>query len=1013
MPLPYTASRGVHAGTTGQTAHRYSRVNHKLRPQRRLVDGGQWSKPVPFMHLPSLRWNPLKHPWPTWVVVIVLVLGSMLSITVILATVGWNSSKKVLLETSVRAARNTGALVSERSQHLLEPGKASLRVLALDPVVDATTTAQRLRRVPIFASELTANPLISSIYVAYPNQDFLLVRSLAQHQIRAQYHAPPQADFLVVTMGTEGQEQFQGRRHTDYYFLDAQGTTVEYRPDQPLRIDPFTRPWYHSAQTSDTIQVTRPYVFTSTQQLGFTLSLQARSGGAVLGLDIALDDLARSLDELRPTPESELALIDQRGAVLAYHDMDKIVLSHSKQEIEFQPIAGLGVEALTALYASGQQDQAISYHVRGREWLGLALPFKALEGARLRLLIATPTDALLGELEQERNQLLGVAVAVMLAFLPLGWWGGRSIGLSLQRIAAQARQLSHFNFSPPQRNPTVLQEVKTLTNVIDNVANTVESFLSISQVLGSETEVDALLSQVLQELVKATRSLGGAVYLLQPDSQIMAKVSADGVQDALPTQFTDSAQYPVCNQPLRVDAQRQQIAFAINCRDGQQQGFLVLLYADNTAHRTPQFWDFASKLTGMLSIALETRQLMEAQKQLFDAIIHVLADAIDAKSPYTGGHCERVPQLALQLADQMASDTQGPYADFQWTADERYAFYLGAWLHDCGKVTSPEHIVDKATKLEVIYNRIHEIRMRFEVLWRDADIRYLQALHAGHDVQAATQARDQQRQQLQADFEFIAHCNIGGESLSPEAIARLHALAEIPWQRHFDDRLGLSTAEAQRLQAARPQAPPLPASERLLADLAQHIVPWGERKPAVERGDPHNTHGFDMVLPAHRQNMGELHNLTVQRGTLTEEDRFLINDHMVQTLRMLRQLPWPRQLARVPDIASNHHETMDGTGYPRRLEARTLPVTDRVMAIADIFEALTAPDRPYKAPKTLSESLRIMAWMAKDQHIDAELFLYFLRSPVWLDYAQGLMQPEQIDAVDIEALARLVQPQSP
>lgn len=961
------------------------------------------------MHLPSLRWNPLKHPWPTWVMVIALVLGSMLSITGILAAVGWHTSKKILLETAVRAARSTGVLVSERSQHLLEPGKASLRVLALDPVVDATTTAQRLQRVPIFASELTANPLISSIYVAYPNRDFLLVRSLAHHQIRAHYLAPPQADFVVITIGSEG----PGQRHTDYYFLDAQWATVEFRPNQPFDLDPLTRPWYHATQAANTIQVTPPYVFPSTQQIGFTLSQPARNGRAIWGLDIALDDLAQSLNELRPSPKSELALIDQDGSVLAYHDIDQIVLSHDgKQQIEFQSIAGLGVEALTALYASGQVDKAVSYYVQGREWLGLALPFKALESAHLRLLIATPTDALLGELEQERNQLLGVAVAVMLAFLPLGWWGGRSIGLSLQRVAAQARQLSHFNFSPPHRNPTVLQEVKTLTNVIDNVANTVESFLSISQELGSETQVDALLSQVLQELVKATRSLGGAVYLLQPDSQIMAKVSAHGVQDALPTQFADTAHYPVCNQPRRVDAQRQQIAFAINCRDGLQQGFLVLLYADNTAHRTPQFWDFASKLTGMLSIALETRQLIEGQKKLFDAIIHVLADAIDAKSPYTGGHCERVPQLALQLADQMASDTQGPYADFQWNADERYAFYLGAWLHDCGKVTSPEHIVDKATKLEVIYNRIHEIRMRFEVLWRDADIRYLHALHAGQDVQAAAQVRDQQHQQLQADFEFIARCNIGGESLSPDAIARLHALAEIPWQRHFDDRLGLSIAESQRLQAARPQAPPLPASERLLADRSQHIVPWGNRKPAVERGDPHNTHGFDMVLPAYRQNMGELHNLTVQRGTLTEEDRFLINDHMVQTLRMLRQLPWPRQLARVPEIAANHHETMNGTGYPRRLEARNLPVTDRIMAIADIFEALTAHDRPYKAPKTLSESLRIMAWMAKDQHIDAELFLYFLRSPVWLDYAQRLMQPAQIDAVDIDALARLVQPQS-
>lgn len=175
----------------------------------------------------------------------------------------------------------------------------------------------------------------------------------------------------------------------------------------------------------------------------------------------------------------------------------------------------------------------------------------------------------------------------------------------------------------------------------------------------------------------------------------------------------------------------------------------------------------------------------------------------------------------------------------------------------------------------------------------------------------------------------------------------------------------------------------------------------------MERDDPRNTLGFDMKLPACRQNAGELHNLTIRRGTLTEEDRFAINDHMVQTLTMLNQLPWPRHLARVPDIASNHHERMDGTGYPRRIPGEKLQLTERVMALVDVFEALTAADRPYKPAKTLSESLRIMAFMCKDGHLDTQLYLYFLRSPVWMDYARDFMKAEQFDTVDIEALARI------
>jgi HD-GYP domain-containing protein (c-di-GMP phosphodiesterase class II) len=163
-----------------------------------------------------------------------------------------------------------------------------------------------------------------------------------------------------------------------------------------------------------------------------------------------------------------------------------------------------------------------------------------------------------------------------------------------------------------------------------------------------------------------------------------------------------------------------------------------------------------------------------------------------------------------------------------------------------------------------------------------------------------------------------------------------------------------------------------------------------------------------MALPAHAQNMGELYNLGIRRGTLTDEDRFKINDHIVQTLIMLRSLPWPEHLARVPEIAATHHEKLDGKGYPRKLPAEQLTIADRVMAVADIFEALTAADRPYKSPKTLSESLRIMAFMAKDQHIDAELFRYFLHSGLWKDFADEFMQPQQHDAVDVAALEKLL-----
>jgi len=434
----------------------------------------------------------------------------------------------------------------------------------------------------------------------------------------------------------------------------------------------------------------------------------------------------------------------------------------------------------------------------------------------------------------------------------------------------------------------------------------------------------------------------------------------------------------------------------------------VLLHQGNDGHEGQAFQQFAQQLSGMLAVSIETRQLIDAQKKLLDGVIRLMADAIDAKSPYTGGHCERVPELAIQMMDQLQADTTGPYAGFRLNEQERYAFQLGAWLHDCGKVTSPEHIVDKATKLELIGNRIHEVRLRFELLWRDAEIACWQALAQGQAPDVARAELAERQHRLQEDFAFVAACNLGSETLSDEAIARLHVLGTQTWQRHFDDRLGLSEEELNRLQHARPDAPALPASEPLLADRPEHCVPWGERRPPVEKGAPGNVYGFDMPLPLYKQNMGELHNLSVRRGTLTEEDRFRINEHIVQTYTMLKTLPWPQALSRVPELAATHHERLDGQGYPRRLKADQLGLPERVMALADVFEALTAADRPYKTPKPLSETLAIMARMCRERHLDTELFRYFLRSQLWQQLAHTYLQAAQIDQVDLASIEALL-----
>jgi HD-GYP domain-containing protein (c-di-GMP phosphodiesterase class II) len=427
----------------------------------------------------------------------------------------------------------------------------------------------------------------------------------------------------------------------------------------------------------------------------------------------------------------------------------------------------------------------------------------------------------------------------------------------------------------------------------------------------------------------------------------------------------------------------------------------LVLWFDGTpdAHQIA----FSRALSGSAAVALETRQLIAEQKRLFEAFIQVIADAIDAKSPYTGGHCARVPEIAKLLAAAACGAEEGPFASYQLNKDQWEALHVAAWLHDCGKVTTPDHVVDKATKLETVQDRIHEIRMRFELLKSEAETEHWQRLVSGADPEASQQTLQASWRSLDDDFAFVASCNLGGERMAPERIERLQAIASRTWRRSLDDRLGVGPEELRRRQ--RQPAPALPVREPLLADRPDQLI----ERPERDRIPADNPWGFQMEVPMYLYNRGELHNLTVERGTLSPEDRFKINEHMVQTIRMLSALPFPRHLAAVPEIAGAHHETLDGRGYPRRLRGEQMGVLARVMAIADIFEALTAADRPYKRGLKLSEALAIMARMVPEQHIDADLFDLFLSSEVYLGYAQRHMDPSQIDGVDREALLAIAQ----
>ena len=350
-------------------------------------------------------------------------------------------------------------------------------------------------------------------------------------------------------------------------------------------------------------------------------------------------------------------------------------------------------------------------------------------------------------------------------------------------------------------------------------------------------------------------------------------------------------------------------------------------------------------LASQAAMALTNHQLIHGLKHLFESFIKLIADAIDEKSPYTGGHCQRVPELTMMIADAAIKTGIGPLKDFSMTEKEVYELKIAAWLHDCGKVTTPEYVMDKATKLETIFDRIHLIDHRFDLMVTQRENTYLRKMlllpskgvqvnikQLNHDVNV-------NKKQLDDDKNFIRKVNFGSESMQPADLKRIKEIANYEY----------------------------------LNDSGHTVKFLSEN---------------------------EVYNLMIERGTLTPEERMVINNHIVVTINMLEALPYPKDLRRVPEYAGGHHERMDGKGYPKGLTREQMSIPARMMGVADIFEALTSKDRPYKKAKTLSETLNILGKMKLENHIDPDIFDLFIREKIYLRYAEKFLEPNQIDLID-------------
>ncbi|QNF18255.1 HAMP domain-containing protein [Aeromonas jandaei] len=562
-----------------------------------------------------------------------------------------------------------------------------------------------------------------------------------------------------------------------------------------------------------------------------------------------------------------------------------------------------------------QHSDHLSFQSDRRYWQGMHVALPQVGGSRLSLWIAAPADELLVSAITIRNQafilsglflIIAIIAAILLA---------RSAARPLDALTREVGKIARFDFNEPVKVDTYIAEIIDLSQAMGHMKSTIQRFMHLSTTLSSETSFPQLLARLLTEMQHITSATGCMIYLADSNNKKLelAGLCWNGaLMEQPPTHIIDAKSQPA--HPLLQTLQEKEIApslldteaqshlfpyldksenalthwpIVLKNRDGEQLGTMVFLIDEQKKALTPQRMAFVKAISSTAAVALTTQRLLEEQRNLLEAFIQLIAGAIDAKSPYTGGHCQRVPELTKMLAEAACQAQEGPFQHFSLTEKQWEAIHIAAWLHDCGKVTTPEFVVDKATKLETLYDRIHEIRMRFEVLKRDAEIAYWQARLSGGDEVTLNTELEQQWQQLNEEFAFVARSNEGGEFMSDEDIARLQQIAQRTWQRTLPDRIGLSQDELAR--KARQPDPVLPVTEFLLADRPDHLFPRSNR----DRLAPDNQWGFQVNTPEYLYNRGELYNLSIRRGTLTDEERYKVNEHMIQTIIMLNKLPSP------------------------------------------------------------------------------------------------------------------------
>ncbi|AJJ34784.1 HAMP domain protein [Yersinia rochesterensis] len=960
----------------------------------------------------------LKKRYPLHIQIAAFFTLLIISIGTVIIIFGYSQLTKLTEISTNSQYQKTGEAIAAELDAITRPMMMSVNLLASMQITELSTLEQRMAFVSKFVEVLKQNDYASAVYSAYPNGDLFMLRRLTEAN-RTLFHAPEGAEWMI-----------QSNRFLDslpekrFIYLNEKLQPIAVMPRDNDNYDPRRRDWFILASASPNLVTSPIYIFKGTGETGFTYSRRSENNQSIIGLDVSLASLSQFLIRQNLPLGSQAIIINSRGEIIASlpnpQENTANPMDADKQISVLQTL--LNTQENSAEY-NIDNSRSIIFDAQDKRWYGSIVDINN-SGNKYQLVIATPASYLTADANSIRHYSTFIAFILLLLSLPLVWYFSRKISNPLIRLRKDADAISNLYFEEGQSEQSMIEEVDELHKSMSKMKSTLKQFISMGNMLTAENSFFRQMQGLLSETTEIAAMTGGIIFLADKDGGIFTPTAFRWNGENIPVAEMASLDIKENNfatfQPVlagqtiagtlnenNIFSQLQDflqpylplrfVAVPMKTHDKQLLGFLLLFtpYQLN-AEREHSKIQLVNALVGSLSVSVETQKLLQEQKNLLNAFIELIAGAIDAKSAYTGGHCQRVPQITKMLARAAVNIKEGPFANFSLSENEWEELHTACWLHDCGKITTPEFVVDKSTKLELIYDRIHEIRMRFEVLKCEKEIDFLRRHATINANDTEQQLLVAELRQLDDDFYFIAHCNIGGEFMSDDAIARIQHIAGYHWTRTLDDNVGIAHEERER--KARQPVASIPALEPMLADKEEHLIYRDSNNKRKEYYD------FKVPEPTLLYNRGEIYNLSIRRGTLTEEDRYKINEHIMQTIVMLKKLPFPRTMANVAAIAGGHHERMDGKGYPCQLTYKQMSIPVRMMAIADVFEALTAADRPYKPGKLLSEALNIMLNMVNENHLDRELFILFLQSGIWQEYAITYLQADKVDNIDISAL---------